>query len=145
MDPRSNQRQQKDPDEHNSNPTSSSVFSPVAFERAQDTGNDEMTATHDDGTGDQERLSSELINPQHGWNGGQEHDNTNDTRGKQGSGVTRQPQGGKDEWGIVQDEVDTGPLLEHHGQTGNGDPLECRFMGDHGLVLVEIDLELGLE
>lgn len=88
---------------------------------------------------------------------GQEHTNSDYTRRQQARRVARHAQGGKDGRRIVQHGVDTGPLLEEHGDGGDddaaehghgleqradGDKLQLGDVGDGGLGQVR---EVGLD
>lgn len=53
--------------------------SPLILVLGKDDGNGEMTESHGQGTGGEDRLAADLVNIQHGRDGGDEHDNTDDT------------------------------------------------------------------
>lgn len=59
-----------------------------------------------------------------------EHDirNTDDTSGQKGHGVTCETEGLEDRWGVVQNGVDTRPLLEEHGHGTDGCAVHKGYM-----------------
>lgn len=62
-----------------------------------------MASTHADSTDGQDRLTAESINPQDCRNGGDKHDDTDDTSGQETGGVTAETKLSKDLRGVVQD------------------------------------------
>lgn len=67
----------------------------------------------------------------------EEHCNTNDTSRQQRDRAGRQAETKEDLWGVVKDSVDTGPLLEEHGDSSANNSLE------HGHCLEAIRLLAG--
>ena len=56
-------------------------------------------------------FSSKVVNEEHRWNGKDKVDNSDDTRGEKPDGVASQADLLEDGRGVVDDSVDSGPLL----------------------------------
>ena len=78
------------PHHRNSSPTCCFVCWPLVLILCKNNGDSDVANAHSDGSKCKNRFSSELVNVQDGRNGGEEHDNTDDTGGKEGSRVGRQ-------------------------------------------------------
>ena len=72
----------------------------------------------------QKVLPAEAINVEDSRDSGQEHGDTGDSSSQQGGGISRQTEAVENKWCVVEDGVDTIPLLEHHGEYGNDGPFE---------------------
>lgn len=74
---------------------------PVGRKGADNAGNYEVAARHADSTDKQSPLATPRVDEQNGRDGGQEFEDTDDSRGQQRSSVGRQIKSVKNEWGIV--------------------------------------------
>ena len=63
-------------------PTCRLMCWPLILVLGKNNGYSDMANTHCDGTQRQNRLSSKFVNIQDGWDGGEEHDNTDNACGK---------------------------------------------------------------
>ena len=86
--------------------------------------NDKVAGSHEEGAGDEDGLPAGLIDPYDGRNGREEHHNAYHTGGEKRDGVACQAEVPEDERCVVENGVDTGPLLEEHGQRPNGNTVE---------------------
>ena len=133
----------EEPDHDASSPTGALVAWPVVLEAGDDTGDDEMAGGHADGTADEDGLTTQLVDVHDGGDGGEEHDDSDDTCGEQVDRVARQAETREDGRRIVQDGVDTSPLLEEHGKCGNSDALEHAPGGEQTTDSNKLELEDG--
>jgi hypothetical protein len=77
------------------------------LELTDDTSYNKVADSHDYGARDKNGLSSPAVQINDGRNRCEEHDDTNNARCQQGCGVSSKVKTGKDERGVIQDEVDT--------------------------------------
>ena len=131
------------PDHRNSSPSCGFVSFPVADVLREDDRNDNVTGRHPNGTHNQNWLSSELINVKNGGHGRQPHgdaDNTcvssklemtnlgievgRHTGSKKRSSRTRESQALEDRWRVVENSVNSCPLLEKHSNRCKHDAAE---------------------
>lgn len=99
--PANAERHDIDPDKDAGDPASGAVSRPVVSAGGDDDGDDHVTGAHDDGTGDQGRLTAPVVDVENGGDGGKEHDDTDDTRCKKRDRVAFETDLLKDERGIV--------------------------------------------
>ena len=114
----------KEPNHDDSSPTSTLVGWPLMLVLGEDDGDDEMAKTHSKSTESQSRSSSDSVNVQNGRNGCNQHYNADHAGREERDSVGRQPEGLEDLGRVVQDGVDTCPLLEEHGHSGDNDSAE---------------------
>jgi len=109
----------EEPDHGTSSPTGtgSATNSPLVPVATDETSNDDVARRHTNSARDQDRLAAKLVDVHDGWDGGNPHDNTNDTSSKQRDGVSRKAESLEDLGGVVEDGVDTSPLLEEPANT----------------------------
>lgn len=81
--PRKRKMNDKDPNKNYSNPSRSAVLIKVALVRANDSRNDKVADGHARGTGDEDLLSADLVDPQHGGDGEEELDDADDAGGEE--------------------------------------------------------------
>jgi hypothetical protein len=86
-----------EPDEDDGDPTSSPVVRPVVAVSTDNTGYDEMGDSHPNTTSNEDNLSSEAIDVEHCRDGGEEHDDTDNTSSKERRGATAQAKALEDE------------------------------------------------
>lgn len=79
---------------------------PIIFKRASDACDNKMRSSHANASRDQDRLSPEVIDEQNSWDGCYEHDDADNTGGKQRGRVAVQTKAVEDERGVVQNRVD---------------------------------------
>jgi len=77
--PRVAEEDDEDPDHDDGRPAGTGVRGPVVLEGSHDAGDDEMAHTHTDGAADQDGLASELVDVHDGRDGGEPHDDADDT------------------------------------------------------------------
>lgn len=66
-----------------------------------------MANSHDDGARNKDGLSSPAVQINDGGDCCEKHDDTDNARCQEGCGVSSEVESGKDERGVIQDEVDT--------------------------------------
>lgn len=95
-----------------------------------DNGNDELTDQHAQGTPDEQRSSTELLNGVERDRGGANVDNGEDHRSEEriGDGAGRLQESGR----VVEDEVDTGPLLHHLERSTEDSSSQVGLGGEDG-------------
>lgn len=155
-----------DPDENNGDPTSDCTLVTCPARRSKVTvqsGDDDVRNTHADGTSNEDRLATKLIDVQDSRDGGEHEQDTTNTTGQERTCVASQVQVLEDERSVVQNSVDTRPcalqsvwgslatdgcrrtLLEDHGEDGDEDPLAKRLVGEQGSIVVKSELEVVRE
>lgn len=77
----------KQPHHRDCRPTCCFVRRPLVLILGKNHGYSDVANAHCDGSQCQYWLSSELVNVQDGWNGGEEHDDAHNACGKKGSCV----------------------------------------------------------
>lgn len=78
----------EDPHEHNSGPTGGAVFLKSTLVGSDDTRDNEVAGSHACSTGDQNLLTTNLIDEEYGRDGEQEFDDTDDSGREEGSCVS---------------------------------------------------------
>jgi hypothetical protein len=131
----------EDPDEDNGGPPRGAVCGPVALALGNDARDDEVADTHDDCACDECRLAAPLVDVKHGGDGGEEHDDTDDTRGEKRGRGSVQAETAEDKGCVVKDEVDTGPLLEGHDEDCDGSASEVASVREEGHVAAETEFD----
>jgi len=100
-----------------------------------------VAGSHAESTNDQSGFASPTINPHNGGNSCDKHDNADNTRRQQADGGGAEAKVLEDLRRVVENGVDTRPLLEEHSHSCDNDTLE------HGLALEQAadgdELELG--
>lgn len=86
-----------------------------------------------------------MVDVQDGGNGGEEHDDSDYTRSQQGDGLATQAETLEDERRVVQNEVDTGPLLERHDKNRHSRALEVSSVGQQASISSQSELDAGRE
>ena len=71
--------------------------------------------THSDCTDRQDGLATKFVDVEKRRNSGEQHNDTDDTGGEKGNGITRETEILENGGSIVEDGVDTSPLLEEPG------------------------------
>lgn len=89
-----------------------------------------MAGCHTDGASNKNRLTAPAVNVHDCRNSGDEHDNSDDTCGQKTDRVGAQTKTVEDGWRVVQDGVDSRPLLEEHSQCRDDDALEHATGGE---------------
>ena len=144
----------KQPDHAHGSPAGGRLLVEAVDVPGQDDGDDEVARGHADGADDEDGLPAHAVNPQHGGDGGDEHDNTDHTRREQADGRGAEAELPEDLGSVVENlegshrqqrepcpqepplfiqpkthSIDGSPLLEEHRNRGNNNTLE------HGLGL----------
>lgn len=86
--PRVGKVDDEDPNENNRRPSSCPVFAEFTLVCTDDSCHDEMADSHSDRTGDQDLLTSDLIDPKHSRDGEDELENTDNASSQQGGCIT---------------------------------------------------------
>ena len=120
------------PDHGHGSPASSLVSLPLVDVLGNDDSDDDMAGSHSDRTDGKHGLTANTIDPQHCRNRSDEHDNAHDSRSQKRGCVIAESELLEDLWGVVEDRIDAGPLLEEHGN-GRHD-----YTSEHGLCLEEL-------
>lgn len=76
---------------------------PVVAEQSDNDTDDYHAHTHHHGSNEEERLSADLVNDQHGGDCADKENNTGNTSCKQGDGATCETKADKDVGGVVDD------------------------------------------
>jgi hypothetical protein len=77
----------EDPHKDYGSPASSLVILELARVRSNDAGNDKMADGHTDASGDQNLLTTDVVDPKNGGNGKDKLENTGDTGCEQGGSL----------------------------------------------------------
>lgn len=131
----------KQPDHADGSPTGGLVVRPVVGVLGKDDSDDDVARRHADGTDGQNGSATDTVNPQDGRHGGDEHDDTDDAGGEELSGVAALTELLEDCRRVVEHGVDTGPLLEEHGDTSNHGPFDHAPALEERLDRDELQLE----
>ena len=86
----------------------------VVGESGSDGSDDELADNHSEGTPDEERAAAEALDGPERDGGGADVDDGEDQGHEEG--VLDRAEGLEEDGGVVEDEVDTGPLLHHPGR-----------------------------
>lgn len=130
------------PDHGNGCPTSGLVLGPAVRVLGEENGDDNVASSHTNGTDNEDWLSSNSINPQHGGGSCDKHDDTDDTSSQERNSVVGLTQLLEDGGSVVEHSVDSCPLLEEHGNTGNHAALQHALLGEERLDGNELKLEV---
>ena len=114
--PRVSETGNEDPDHGDGGPARTNVCRPVALVSGYEDGNDEVAEGHDPSTTDQDWLTAKLVDVHDSGDGEDEHNDTDDTSSKERDGIGAKSEGLEDLRSVVEDSIDTGPLLEEHGK-----------------------------
>jgi len=151
----------EDPDHDDGGPSGTEVLTvePSFSVPGDKDCDDKVAECHDPSTSDKHGLTTQLVDVHDGRDGEEEHDNTDHTGGEEGNGVSSETEGLEDLRGVVEDSVNTSPLLEEHGKASDLVRLSKTMNGDdrvdlrntdtleHGLALEQrsdgLELELG--
>lgn len=127
-----------------------------------DDGDDDVAGCHQESPGGEDGFTTDLVDPDHGRDGGKEHPiaasrqrqvnkrkkharNTHHTRGQQAVRVPDEAEILEDGRCIVEDRVDTRPLLEEHDAASEDDAVEEGAIGKEREVSENAEFELGGE
>lgn len=105
----------EEPDHGYSSPSSRLVSLPLVHVLGNNDSDDNMAGSHPEGADSKHRLATNTVNPQHGRNRCDEHDNAYYTRSQERGCVAAQSKLLEDLRGVVENRIDAGPLLEEHG------------------------------
>ena len=107
--PRVTEVHNEEPDHGYGTPTSTRCGAnlPLGLVRGKDSGDNNVASSHANSTDDKDGLTAELVNVGDGREGGNPHDDTDNTGGKEGCCVTAEAEVLEDSRGVVQDSVDT--------------------------------------
>ena len=86
--PREAEADGEDPDEDNSGPTRGAVSGPVVLALCNDARDDKLAEAHDNCANDECRFAAPLVDVEHGGDGREKHDDTDDTRSEERSRST---------------------------------------------------------
>jgi hypothetical protein len=111
--PRITEADSKEPNKHDGCPScrgrrsTAGIGIPLFLELTDDTSYNKVADSHDDGARNKDGLSSPAVQVDDGRNGCEEHDDTDNARCQEGCGISSEVETGKDERGVIQDEVHT--------------------------------------
>lgn len=134
----------EEPDHDDGGPAGAPLRIPLVLVLRNEDGDDNMARGHADSADGQDRLTPDAVDPKHGGDREDEHDNADDAGGKQSGRCGSQSELVENRGSIVEDRVDTGPLLcevskdpsetgergpylEEHGDAGDHNALEQRL------------------
>lgn len=90
------------PNHDNSSPSGGLLFVKVVNVPGENDGNDEVAQGHAEGTDRQDGLTTDAVDPENGGEGGDEHDDTDNTRSKETGGVRAETELGEDGGSIIE-------------------------------------------
>jgi hypothetical protein len=111
--PRITEADSKEPNEHDRCPScrgrrsTAGIGIPLFLELTDDTSYNEVANSHDDGARNKDGLSAPAVEINDGGDRCEKHDDTDNARCQKGRGVPSEVETGKNERGVIQDEVDT--------------------------------------
>ncbi len=129
------------PNQGDTDPSNNNVGWPVVLELSDDDGDGNHGKAHYHGSDEQHSLSADLIDDKHSWNSGNQENNTSNTSGEKGLGSASQSQRLEDVGGVVNNSVDTRPLLEEHDQPTGCNTLHVILGSEAVGVLGNLDLD----
>jgi hypothetical protein len=92
------------PNEDDGSPASSLVGTPVVLAGSDDTTDDKVAETHADSARDERLLAAPLVDVENGGDGGEEHDDADNTRSEERGRRTGQVELLEDERCVVEDD-----------------------------------------